>query len=81
MADDWDGIERRARPHEYEFRAILREELDRRDIKLDARIKPMEEKLDLIMHTSAAVKWTVLVIVSAIGTLAGIYEWMQRHIK
>ena len=81
MANEWDGIERRNKPHEYEFRSILREELDRRDLRMDARIKPMEEKLDLIMHTAGAVKWTILVVVSVIGTVAGMYEWLQRHIK
>lgn len=81
MADDWDGKERRHMPHEYEFRQILREELDRRDLKIDARIRPVEEKLDLILHTAGAVKWTILVVVSVITSLAGGYEWLQKHFK
>ena len=81
MADEWDGDERRRRPHEYEFRQVLREELDRRDERIDARLAPVEEKLDVILTTAAAVKWTVLVVVSAIGTLAAVYEWLQKHLK
>lgn len=68
-------------PHEYEFRQILREELDRRDLRIDARIKPVEEKLDLILHTAGAVKWTILVVVSVVTSLAGGYEWLQKHFK
>ena len=88
MADDWDGSERRKSPQHYEMMAMIREEFESREERLLRRINDLqqhqadvERKLDRWESNAGVIKWTVMVILSAGATIAGIYEWTQRHLK
>lgn len=77
MADDWDGVERRHRPHDYDdLRQMLRDELD-----VEKRVAAVEQKLELVMTTAGVVKWVIFVVVSMLGSLGLAYEWFQKHLK
>lgn len=77
MSDEWDGIDRRKKPYEYELRSIIREEL-----------KPVRDKQEeieaKITEWELAAKWFRLFIlgtVACVGTLIGVYEWVKDHLK
>ena len=84
MADEWDGIERRQRPHEYELRAIIREEMtpiQRQQIEMRQAQIDIEKKIG---DWEAGARWFRIFIigtVSVITALAGLYEWLRHHIK
>lgn len=74
---EWDGIERRGKPHEYEFRQIIREEIQPlKDNQADIQEKIREWEL--------GARWFRLFIIGTVGLvtmLAGVYEWMRHHLK
>lgn len=76
--DEWDGVtERRNRPHEYEFRKILREEIE----PVRNTQRELERK---IAEWELAAKWFRLFIIGTVGlvTMAvGVYEWLRVHLK
>lgn len=78
MADEWDGItERRGRPHEYELRNIIREEIE----PIKRNQETIQEK---IKEWELGAKWFRIFIIGTVGLvtmLAGIYEWMRTHIR
>jgi hypothetical protein len=77
MADEWDGIERRNKPHEYEFRRILREEIE----PVRETQRELERK---IAEWELAAKWFRVFIIGTVGlvtALVGIYEWLRVHLK
>lgn len=75
--DEWDGHERRNRPHEYEFRTIIREEIEplrETQRRLEAKVSEWE----------LAARWFRIFIigtVSVVGMLAGAYEWLRHHLR
>ena len=75
--DDWDGVERRNKPHEYEFRRILREEIEPiRKTQRDLERKVAEWEL--------AAKWFRVFILGTVGfvaMLAGVYEWVRHNLR
>jgi hypothetical protein len=77
MSEEWDGRERRNRPHEYEFRNIIREEIE----PLRETQRRLESK---ISEWELAAKWFRLFIIGTvtfIGLVAGAYEWLKDHLK
>jgi len=74
---EWDGEERRNKPHEYEFRRILKEELE----PIQANQAEIQEK---IREWELAAKWFrifVIGTVTLITMIAGAYEWMRHHLR
>lgn len=77
MSEEWDGTDRRKKPHEYEFRAIIREELE--------PIRQKQEEIDdKITEWELAAKWFRMFIigtVTLVGMVAGAYEWVKHHLR
>lgn len=77
MSEEWDGKERRGKPHEYEFRSIIREELE--------PIRQKQEEIDdKITEWELAAKWFRMFIigtVTLVGMIAGAYEWVRHHLR
>ena len=75
--NEWDGRERRNKPHEYEFRRILREEIE----PIRATQREMERK---ILEWELAARWFRIFIIGTVAvvtTLVGVYEWIRLHLK
>jgi hypothetical protein len=84
MSDDWSGEERRTRLYDYEFRAVIREELQPIQQKQyemrEAQLK-LEQK---VTEWEMGAKWFRIFIigtVSFITVAAGAWEWIRTHIK
>lgn len=77
MSEEWDGQERRTKPHEYEFRRILREEIEPlREAQYELERKVTEWEL--------AAKWFRAFILGTVGIAASVvaaYEWVKDHLK
>lgn len=77
MNDGWDGEEHRGRPHEYESRQILREEIE--------SIRETQRRLEAkVSEWELAAKWFRIFIIGTVAvvtTLAGLYEWIRLHLK
>lgn len=77
MSGEWDGVDRRKKPHDYELRGIIREEL--------ASIKEKQDEIeDKINEWELVAKWFrmfILGTVAFVGTLIGVYEWVKDHLK
>ena len=74
---DWDGTERRSKPHEYEFRRILREEIE----PLRETQRELERKIN---EWELAARWFRIFIIGTVGLVtaaAGAYEWLKHHLK
>lgn len=83
---DWDGKERRERPHRYEILDVLREELDARDARFLARLDRITESQDEIKtkikswETGAAiVRWLAISTVAVVSGGLALYEKLRNH--
>jgi hypothetical protein len=85
MADEWDGItERRGRPHEYELRNIIREELTPIQRQQQEMRHAQIEIQDKIKEWELGAKWFRVFIIGTVGlvtTAAAIYEWLRTHVR
>lgn len=74
---EWDGHERRNKPHEYELRSIIREEIE--------PLKRNQEVIqDKIKEWELGARWLRIFIigtVSLVTAFAAMYEWMKDHVK
>jgi hypothetical protein len=81
---EWDGIERRTKPHEYELRSIIREELttiERQQIEMRQAQINIERK---VTEWELAAKWFRIFVVATVAgasVLVGIWEWARTHIR
>ena len=81
---EWDGIERRNRPHEYDLRSIIREELttiERQQIEMRQAQINIERK---VTEWELAAKWFRIFVVSTVAVasvIVGIWEWARTHIR
>ena len=77
MSDEWNGEERRNKPYEYQFRQIIREEIE--------PIRETQRRLEAkITEWELAARWFRLFIigtVAVVSALIGAYEWLRVHLK
>ena len=77
MSEEWDERERRNKPHEYEFRSIIREEIE--------PIRETQRRLEAkVNEWELAARWfRVFIIgtVAVVSALIGAYEWLRVHLK
>lgn len=82
---DWDGItERRHRPHEYDFRVIIREELTPIQRRQDEMRKAQIEIEKKIGDWESGARWFRVFIVGTVSLItagAAVWEWMRTHVK
>ena len=81
---EWDGIERRNRPHEYELRSIIREELTPIQRQQQEMRKAQIDIQDKIKEWELGAKWFRLFIIGTVSVVtlaAGAFEWIRTHIK
>lgn len=75
--DDWDGVDRRIKPHEYELRSIIREEM--------APIKKNQADIQRkIAEWELGAQWFrkfVMGTVAIVGFAAAAYEWLKEHLR
>lgn len=84
--EDWDGRERRERPHRYEILDVLREELDARDARFLARLDRITENQDEIKTKiasweagAAIVRWLAISTVAVVSGGLALYEKVRNH--
>jgi hypothetical protein len=81
---EWDGIERRTKPHEYELRSIIREELTPIQRQQQEMRKAQIDIQDKIREWELGAKWFRYFIMGTVGIVtvaAGAYEWLKDHLK
>jgi hypothetical protein len=84
MPNEWDGIERRNKPHEYELRSIIREELttiERQQIEMRKAQIGIEKKITEWEIAAKLFRYFVIGTVSVVTVFAGAVEWLRAHIK
>lgn len=85
MADEWDGVtERRSRPHEYELRTIIREELtpiQRQQAEMRKAQIEIEKKINEWEIGAKLFRMFIIGTVGLVTAGTALWEWMRAHIK
>lgn len=75
--DQWDGIDRRQQPHEYQMRAIIREELK----PVIEEQHAINEKIASWEFGASIFRYFILTTIGLIATAASIWEWAKEHLR
>ena len=81
---DWDGEERRAMPHEYDMRTIIRDELRPIQYQQAEMRKEQAEIRAKINDWESGARWFRVFIIGTVSLVsmgAALWEWARAHVK
>lgn len=81
---EWEGEERRTKPHEYELREIIRDELRPMKYQQEQIRKEQTAISEKIHEWEIGAKWFRVFIIGTVGLVTGgatLWEWLRSHVK